>query len=219
MVGGSQAIKQPWRMAASHLIDAFGQNWRDLDIPIWACSGAETWEYFAGIYSRSTLATSSCGRLCDAVSALIGCCAENSYEAEAAMRLEAIANDVVVGSTLQWDLDRSSRPWVIDTRPLIRTIVKGMEQAVPRERIAQDFFTALAHMVREVCLKIRDETGLHTVCLSGGSFQSSKLLGGVLSLLTRAGLRVFSHFRVPSNDGGISLGQVAILARVLGENG
>jgi hydrogenase maturation protein HypF len=219
IVGGSQAVKQPWRMAASHLVDAFGQNWRDLDIPIWAYSKAETWECLAGLYSRSNLMTSSCGRLCDAVSALIGCCAENSYEAEAAMRLEASAGDDGIGSMLQWDLDRSSRPWIIDTRPLIRTIVKAVEHGFGRERIAQDFFMTLAHIVSEICSKIRDETGLRTVCLSGGSFQSAKLLAAALSLLTRAGLRVFSHARVPSNDGGISLGQAAILGRMLGENG
>jgi hydrogenase maturation protein HypF len=145
--------------------------------------------------------TSSCGRLCDAVSALIGCCAENSYEAEAAMRLEASAGDDGIGSTLPWDLDRSSRPWIIDTRPLIRTIVKAVEHDFRRERIARDFYMTLAHIVSEICSKIRDETGLHTVCLSGGSFQSAKLLPAALSLLTRAGLRVFSHARVPSNDG------------------
>jgi hydrogenase maturation protein HypF len=217
LIGGEQAIRQPWRVAAAHLIDAFGPGWRDLELPLWAAGTNKMWQTIERLYHLSGQYTSSCGRLFDAVSALAGCCDNNSYEGEAAMLLEAAADFGAQPERLPVQIDTTTSPWSIDTRPLIRSIADGIGSGRRAALISRDFHETVAHTITAVCVRLRDRTGLNTVCLSGGTFQNAVLLGRSVYLLAEAGFRVFSQARVPTNDGGIALGQVAILARHLSD--
>jgi hydrogenase maturation protein HypF len=218
LVGGERAIRQPWRAAATHLIDAFGPAWQDLETPLWSAADDKTWRTFERLYYLKAQRTSSCGRLFDAVSALTGCCQDNSYEGEAAMLLEATRDFRAPAERLPIGIDATTSPWTIDTRPLIRSMAERIAAGAPASVISGDFHETVAQTVSDVATRLRKDTKINTVCLSGGTFQNAFLLERATHLLAEAGFRVFSHSRVPTNDGGIALGQVAILARLLRDN-
>ena len=210
LIGGDRAVLETNRMAASHLFDVFGPDYRKyIDVPI----------VFGQLLAKPQLRTSSCGRLFDAVAALAGVCAVNSYEGEAAMRLEAAAQDV--DGEYPFSLDTDQRPWTIDTRPLIREIVRDIARGERVGSISGRFHRTIAAVIEEACCRVRDETGIAKICLSGGTFQNTTLLRGVLVRLRHRSFEIFTHSQVPPNDAGLSLGQAAIaaanLARVKGD--
>jgi hydrogenase maturation protein HypF len=185
-------------MAAAHLHDAFGPGYRQLDLPLWNAAGRTAWTVFDRLLEKPGLRTSSCGRLFDAISALAGMCVESSYEGEAAMLLEAVAA-TDHGHFYPYEIDDSTWPWTLDTRPLVRAIAQECT-ATRKKRIASAFHRTLGHMIEATCMRLRDKTGLRKVCLSGGTFQNFTLVADVLPRLSRAGFEVYTH----------ALGQAAI---------
>ncbi|HEX3068051.1 MAG TPA: hypothetical protein VHX14_05705, partial [Thermoanaerobaculia bacterium] len=104
----------------------------------------------------------------------------------------------------------STDPMEIDVRPMIAAIVDDTLYGKPRGRIASRFHTTLAEIIADVCGRIRRRDGINRVCLSGGTFQNFVLLERTANLLRKSGFDLFLHSRVPTNDGGISLGQAVI---------
>ena len=154
----------------------------------------------------NTVMTSSCGRLFDAVAALIGLRYEVNFEGQAAIELEAIAD----GSCEErYEFEISGED--VDFRPMMERIVK--ETAAPAV-VAARFHNTLAEAIHEMCLRMRQESGLNRVCLSGGTFQNVYLLTRAVAGLRRHGFEVFLHSEVPPNDGGLSLGQAVIGSRL-----
>ena len=209
LIGGDRAAREGWRTAAAYLYEAFGEDYdcaariiRDAASPAW-------WRSFDQLLARPMIRTSSCGRLFDAVAALTGVCRESSFEGEAAMLLEAAAVQASEGYPFVIE------DGVVDTRPMIRRIAEQYGAGVERGVIAGAFHRTLAEIMKAVCLRLRDQTRLNSVCLSGGTFQNATLLSYALPLLRGAGFEVFQHSRVPANDGGLSLGQAVIAARQL----
>lgn len=209
--GGDQAARQGWRMAASHLRDALGADYRQLDLPCWQAAPSATWNVIDRLIARPSLATSSCGRLFDAVSAICGISTESSYEGESAMLLEAAAA-VAGDGTYDFPIDLQTTPWTIDTRPSIRRIAREIPDGRPPGMVARCFHDSVARMIESVCSRIRERNGVERVCLSGGTFQNQTLLTASAALLRAGGFEVFLHARVPPNDGGLSLGQAVIAA-------
>ncbi|MCP4535731.1 MAG: carbamoyltransferase HypF [Chloroflexi bacterium] len=202
--GGDAAIRRPYRTAMAHLWSA-GIPWED-DLPPVAASPAAERTILVQQLERelNAVSTSSIGRLFDAVSALAGVCQEINYEAQAAIELEGLVKKGVEDA-YPFDLGEQ-----IDPAPCIRAIVADVRARVPVGVIAVKFHNGLAAMVRDVCLQLRDETGLDQVALSGGVFQNITLLERTVALLQVAGFTVYTHQLVPPNDGGISLGQAVI---------
>jgi hydrogenase maturation protein HypF len=205
--GGDPAARESRRMAAAYLWDAFGPGWRAIDLGI-----PETnHRIFEKLYtSPATIRTSSCGRLFDAVSSLTGICFESSYEGEAPMLLEAAA------------FDEEAEPYAfvrdkaqVDTRPIVRGVCADMLAGVPPGRISSRFHSTLAGIIESVCVDLREQTGLNQVCMSGGTFQNATLCSRTRKLLERRGFTVYTHRKVPANDGGLALGQALIAARRL----
>lgn len=203
--GGDQAIRQPWRMALSYLIDTFGtaDSWRDLPVP--QSPVVET------MIRRNvnTVETSSCGRLCDAVASILGLRHEVTFEAQAAIDLEMIACEGIE-DCYPFDVI-SGNPWQLDLRPAIREIVDHVLHGVQPAVISARFHNTIATLIADVCVRLRKEELLNRVCLSGGTFQNMYLLSRSLTCLRRAGFEIFLHSQVPCNDGGVSLGQAAIV--------
>ncbi len=203
MPGGDSAVREPWRMAVSHLLasgltaERVGRRER-----------ARVESMIDG--GVNVVATSSAGRLFDAVASLLGLRDVVSYEGQAAMELEAAADEVAGDSyplpVVQGEMIE------IDPRPLVRQIVADLDSDEPVGRIAGRFHRALARAVVESCRLVRQRTGLSTVALSGGCFQNRLLTELVWDQLDRSGFEVLLHARVPPNDGGISLGQAAVAA-------
>ena len=152
----------------------------------------------------NTVMTSSCGRLFDAVAALIGLRYEVNFEGQAAIELEAIA-DASCEERYEFEIGGED----LDFRPMMERIVK--ETAAPAV-VAARFHNTLAEAIHEMCLRMRRESGLNRVCLSGGTFQNMRLLGLTARALRASGFDLFLHRNVPPNDGGIALGQAVIAA-------
>ncbi len=212
--GGDQAIREPWRMALSYSIDA-GIDcpaFRE-DVPQRSVTAVQRM-----ISQRfNTQPTSSIGRLFDGVAALAGVRHRVDYEGQAAMELEWLAAGVTADGIYPFDLvapedTAPSAPWMIDIRPLIVAVAADVNHSVGPAMIARRFHSTLVEIISHVCDLTRKQTGLNVVALSGGVFMNALLLSESIQRLSDDGFRVYRHQRVPPNDGGLSLGQLAIAA-------
>jgi hydrogenase maturation protein HypF len=156
--------------------------------------------------------TSSLGRLFDGVAAICGLRERVAFEGQAAMELEMLsATDITDAYPFEWG-DGPLRTVCVD--PIVRQVVEDLRQQVPLPVIGGKFHSTLVRLFAGLCRELRKETGLSRVVLSGGVFQNAILLTGMTEALTGMGFSVFSHRIVPTNDGGISLGQAVAAAAV-----
>ena len=208
--GGDVATKRPYRMAVSHLLSALGEEALDLPLELWAQIG----EAELALVRRMMAAkvncplTSSCGRLFDAVSALLGVRGVVNYEGQAAIELEMLAAEGV-DEVYDWSRP-SSYPIIIDPAPVLRGVVSDLRRGVDRAVISAKFHNTIADIIVGVSRAARERTGINRVALSGGVFQNMYLLGRTLDGLERQGFEALIHHQVPANDGGIALGQAVI---------
>ncbi|MEO6503461.1 MAG: carbamoyltransferase HypF [Jatrophihabitantaceae bacterium] len=226
--GGDSGVRNPCRMALSHL-HAAGVEWNRAIPSVAACSPAE----------RSVLArqlqtglgcsrTSSMGRLFDAVSSLAGVCHRVAYEAEAAMLFEALAHQAVAdcdggyafgpicdgGLTADGGLRADGGPFQADPRPVIAAVVADVLAGVEAAMIAARFHLAVRDLVLDLASATRAATGLSTAALSGGVFLNALLTTLCAQGLQDKGFQVLRHRLVPPSDAGLALGQIAIAARI-----
>jgi len=201
--GGDAAAKEGWRMAVSHLIDA-GVS-REV-MRVHEGTGIIEQMVAKGI---NTPRTSSMGRLFDAVSALAAVCEKSAFEGQAAMMLEWAAEDGAADYGYEMTVGEGME---VDTRPLISAVAEDVRRGVLPGVISRRFHAGVAEMVGKVAERIREKTGIGTVCLSGGVFMNARLAVLVEGRLERAGFVVLRQRVVPCNDGGIALGQLAVAA-------
>jgi hydrogenase maturation protein HypF len=212
MAGGDQAIREPWRMGVAWLRETFGATLPQL--PFFEKVPERNRRVVEAMIARGvqTIRTSSCGRLFDAVAAIIGLRLETNFEGQAAIELESIAAPGVEESyPFQIQIDSTE----IDWRPAIERIAMELRNGVASGVIAARFHNAVTEAVLEVCQRLRAADHLNRVCLSGGTFQNRRLTERCLRLLSANGFEVFLHSQVPANDGGISLGQAVILSHLI----
>jgi len=156
--------------------------------------------------------TSSLGRLFDGVAAIIGIRNNNAFEGQAAMELEMLAEENIK-ATYDYDWLNEDMYYIL-TEPIIRGIVKDLARGISPSLISGKFHQTLIHLFADLCDIIRKETGLKRVVLSGGVFQNALLLSGLIKALEQKHFQVFTHTIVPTNDGGICLGQAMVAAAV-----
>jgi hydrogenase maturation protein HypF len=207
--GGNAAVRQPWRVALSYLRDVFGQQMPARLARFQGIDEKQVALVDTMLTRRiQTVETSSCGRLFDAVAALLGVASEVTFEGQAAIALEAMADGGVERS---YDFEiTEGETMILDFRPVIAAIVKDLSRGRRAGEISASFHNTLSAAIGEMCGKIGSADGLNRVCLSGGSFQNLYLLGRTVVELRRRGFGVFLHAQVPANDGGLSLGQAMI---------
>ena len=145
------------------------------------------------------------GRLFDAVSGLLTLRTSINYEGQAAIELEGIA-DTIATDSYQFEINGDQ----IFAEPVIRKAVEDLLDEVPVGQISARFHLSVAQLILNVVEKVRAERHLNRVVLSGGVFQNMWLLTRVVQLLRQHDFKIFTHSRVPANDGGISLGQAAV---------
>lgn len=208
MTGGAKAIHEPWRMAAVYLQKTFGDSFTDLDLPFAAGLDQKGWNTLKSMIAAKTNCpeTSSMGRLFDAVSALLCLRSTVNYEGQAAIMLENIADG---GGTQSYRFEIDVKG-IIKSEPVIRTAVEDLLCGVDASAISSRFHRAVADLIVTVALDLRDKRKLNRVALSGGVFQNMLLLENTEAKLLKCGFEVLTHSRVPTNDGGISLGQTAV---------
>jgi hydrogenase maturation protein HypF len=211
MPGGSMAIKEPWRMAMVYLSEAFGEEAKDLKIDLMRRVDPKKWEILSRMIEKevNTPWTSSMGRLFDATSSLLSVRDEVRYEGQAAIELEMVA-DQSVKEKYSLHIHKDEKPMVIDSTEMIREIVHDLADGIPSSKISGKFHQTISHLIVEICETIRFKEKLARVVLSGGVFQNIFLLSLVTEGLKRSGFDIYTHHLVPTNDGGISLGQAVI---------
>jgi hydrogenase maturation protein HypF len=208
--GGDAAIKKPARIALA-LLWSLGLEWDErLDSVAEFC--AEDQVVLRAQLERkiNTPMTSSMGRLFDAAAALAGVRQKVNYEGQAAIEFEALADSAEAGK-YSFGLNQNQ----VEVRSVVEALVKDVMAGVRIAKISARFHNGLAEMTREVCLKIKSDTGINEVALSGGVWQNITLLRNTLLLLKKSGFTVYIHHEVPTNDGGLSLGQAMIAASKL----
>jgi hydrogenase maturation protein HypF len=214
MPGGEQAIREPWRMAMAYLVSAGVDPMLAVgDLPT-----TSTKPILRMIERRLYCAeTSSVGRLFDAVAALMGLRTHVSFEGQAAAELEALAMHSCVEEPypISYAEFTPGTPYQIDVSPMIRAIVGDLKHGIAGPKIANRFHAGLVDVIVRVCCELRTRRGINRVALSGGVFMNGILLSGAFSKLQSLGFQVFCHRAVPPNDGGISLGQLAVASAIL----
>jgi hydrogenase maturation protein HypF len=219
--GSSLGIKQPWRMALSYLYTSSPANTGSLAnfaAEMADLKGKTAVELVKQqIHKRlNSPLTSSCGRLFDAMSALLGICHEAEYEGQAAIELETLANqatgliDLESKSVYPFEIAGDGWPLVIKTRAILEAAYHEYLEGAPANLVAAKFHHAVAHVIHAVCVQLRELTGIQKVCVSGGVFQNALLLRLSRRLLAIAGFQLFFPQQLPANDGGLSLGQAVI---------
>ena len=211
MPGGVKAIQEPWRMAAAYLQQAFGDGFVDLGIPFAERLNLQAWRVLRQMTQQGVNSplTSGMGRLFDAVSSILGLGDSVNYEGQAAIALEMIA-DPGCCDRYQFELAADGR--LMQPEPVLRQIVRDAQANIPAPVIAAKFHRAVADGVARVASRIRKAEGLKRVALSGGVFQNRLLLEWTWRQLEADGFEVYAHHRVPTNDGGLSLGQAVVAA-------
>lgn len=227
--GGDKAVREPWRMALSWLEYA-GISWSEELHPVKFVldetrDGTIRLEALRNqIRSRlNSPLTSSVGRLFDAVASLLGIRQQVNYEAQAAIELEACA-DTTEKDHYPFALTPSAHengPLQFDPSPIMEAICQDLRDGIRVEKISARFHNSLAVMITMVGEKLRDATGIKDIALSGGVWQNLTLLKITLEMLDKAGFTIYIHHQIPTNDGGLALGQAAVASRrmVIGKGG
>jgi hydrogenase maturation protein HypF len=207
--GADLAAKQPWRMALAYLRDAF--DGRPPVLAPFRRVGATRVKGILEMMDRglNSPLTSSCGRLFDAASFILGLAPlEMEYEAEAAMRLETEASRVRTSAAYPFEINKSGGTREVSFEGTIRGLVGDLKRGRTGPA-ARKFHNTLARAVLGVALQARQEHKLAGVALVGGVFLNRILLEEASRLLTEAGFRVIRPEQYSPNDESISLGQVA----------
>ncbi len=221
--GGDKAVQHPYRTAIGILSQIYDEHvLRELPLPIIRERQGDELDLLLRMAKQgiNSPQTSSMGRLFDAVSALIGVIESISHEGHAAMALEYIMADGEDEFTsFSYDFMESTSSGMIDMRPMIREIVDLLVRGgISLGVISRRFHQTIVDIVRDVCHRIRLTHGLAKVVLSGGVFMNEFLLSHCYRSLTHDGFSVYRHSRVPSNDGGVSLGQAIIAGLQFGRS-
>jgi hydrogenase maturation protein HypF len=210
MPGNAKAITDPWRMAFSYLFKYFGDDFDYLSVPLFRSIGPDKLKAVREMIVKkmNSPLTSGAGRLFDAVSALLGLCSSETFDAEAPMRLESAI-------TRKTD---ESYPFTISESISFHETFKAILEDMPRLKvsiISAKFHNTIAQIILQISKQIRMNADLNKVVLSGGVFQNKYLLEKSTDLLKQERFNVFTNHLVPANDGGISLGQLIITAKMI----
>jgi hydrogenase maturation protein HypF len=222
MPGGAAAIREPWRMALAHLITLYGEE-EALKLPLAVVrrAGERNVRLISRLVERrlNTPPTSSAGRLFDAVAALAGLPGSRraTYEGQAAVELE-LAADGPVSRGYPFRLRPEGGGWMVEVGETVTGVVDDLVAGRGIGEISSRFHRTMAEVVVAGCERIREAGGAGAVALSGGTFQNLLFVDQVVELLAGKDFVVYLHRRVPTNDGGLSLGQ-AVLADMIRENG
>ena len=204
--GGEKAIKEPRRSLTGILFEiagvSFVNEFSDLIENKFTSTEIDILLNMLSKKINSPI-TSSAGRLFDAVSSLLGICDRTNYEGQAAMMLEFAADLKEIGS-YPFDIKESDK-LIIDWQPIIISVINDLRNDFKSSIISAKFHNTLA----EIIFSVAKKSGMRKVILSGGCFQNALLTERTISLLQGNNYKVYWHQRIPPNDGGIALGQIA----------
>ncbi len=207
--GGDKAVDEPWRMAVSYIYKYFGKAFNYQSVPSLKQIPDDKIALVIEMIEKgiNTPLTSGAGRLFDAVSVITGLCIESAFDSEAPMRLESIADPKV----------RDHYPFRLGECIVFSDTIKAVMEDLGKADvavIAARFHNTVAEAIVQTAIKIRESTYLNNVVLSGGVFQNRYLLERCLGMLEKNNFIINTNRLVPANDGGISLGQLAVASKI-----
>jgi hydrogenase maturation protein HypF len=223
MPGGEITIKKPYRMAITYLYylwDGYKDSKNNFSEFVY-----KKFPFYKEIISEleidtiekqistgfNSVVTTSMGRFFDAVSSILDCTHSASFEGEAAVHLEMTAAD---NENEKYDIkiNNMGSKYIIDDLYIFKQIIKDIQDEIDKSKISAKFHNTLSDAVLNISQMIREIHKINKVALSGGVFQNNYLLEKCYYALKNNGFNVYSNFKVPVNDGGISLGQAYIAA-------
>lgn len=214
MPGGEKAVEEPWRMAVAYLYHSFEKGLyteddaKNIICNLYGSKALTLWSIIK--VNLNCTETSSMGRFFDAVSSIIGIRNFVSYEGQASIELEALIPNLIYSKSYSYELIKSDYGYVIDVSHTIKELVKDRQMNVSKEICSLKFHNTVVNFTVNMCKNISDITGVNEVVLSGGVFQNSYLLYNITTKLKNYNFTVYSNKIIPTNDGGISLGQIVI---------
>ena len=219
--GGDTASSEPWRMALSSIFKLAGSS--AVDSPLLENIDAHRKHVVLQMLEKNFNCpiTSSCGRLFDAVAALLGINLVSSFEGQAAMQLESFAQQIVptnwknnlihaLNDNHAYLFYENKQHWQIISSEFVRKIVYDVSSGKNRHTIALTFHSWLISCLSRLVEKLSESTGIKKVALTGGCMQNAILLEGLIFTLTEMGFQTYTGSDIPINDGGISVGQAVI---------
>ena len=215
--GGDASAKEGWRIAVSMIQSLFPDHASEIVEKLNLCSEQER-KVIAVMTARrlNTVTSTSCGRLFDAVSAILGICRKSSFEGEAAMKLQFSAEraEKISVETLPEPVVHEG-VLTMRTDLLVKELIELRLAGESPEYLARLFHEKLSGMITALCRILREQLHCNTCALSGGVFQNTLLMESVMNQLELDGFNVLKHHLVPPNDGGIALGQAAAAMKKL----
>ena len=210
MPGGDKAVSEPWRMALACLYTVYGSNLPYAALKHFDFLNPQDIEMIlVALEKRINITqTSGIGRLFDAAASLLGLCHKPGFEAEGPMRLEACATE----KTSDFYPTAIDRDGIIRVTGIIDGMVSDLKRGVSKEIIATRFHNSIIEAAASAISETKVSKMPEKVVLSGGAFQNRYLLSGLSKKLKVTGFQVFTNHKVPANDGGIALGQLAVAA-------
>ncbi|MDF2882694.1 MAG: hypF [Clostridiaceae bacterium] len=216
--GGDKSIKEPWRSGVSYLLST-GENlnkknqYRSLIESIFGSDGLKLYPLIDN--KINCVKTSSMGRFFDAAASILGIRKLISYEGQASIELECkIPENYSYSSKVehyyQFDIVSTSEEFIIMPYKIIDGIITDLNKDISIGNISWKFHNSIINFSLKLCQKIRTQYLINDIVLSGGVFQNIYLMENIVNELEKLNFKVYTHKCFPSNDGGISLGQIAI---------
>jgi len=216
--GGEVTIKKPYRMAISYLYHIYRNSCQKEEFDDFVFKNCKAYKNMVTVDEIEAIkgqiesgfnspTTTSMGRLFDAVSSVCGLTHTSSYEGEAAIHLESVAR-----ADCQNQYQTAINGFVIDDMDIFSQILVDISRGTPADKISAKFHNCLASAILEICKKVRLEFDVDSIALSGGVFQNNLLLKKAFKMLRGNNFKVYTNYKVPVNDGGISLGQAYLAA-------
>ena len=216
MPGGEKAIKEPWRMAVSYIYKALSAQWNNKEIydiifELYGKKGIDLINILN--LNINCTETSSMGRLFDAMANIIGITEVVTYEGQASIDLEAIS-EIDIEESYTYKVIKQDM-YIIEPYEIIVEALNDRKKGVSGKVIASKFQNTIVNLTVSVCGSIREDSGINEVVLSGGVFQNSFLLEKICCSLKKNKFGVYIHKELPSNDGGVAIGQIIIANSII----
>ena len=221
LLGGSQAMHQPWRNTLAQFLSHF--DWQELEnqysnLEIIKFLNQEPIKTMQAMLEKNinSPVASSCGRLFDAVSGAVGiCCEQVQYEGQAAIELEAlVSNELIkqeVKTAYKFHIEKTKDNLLqMQTKSLWLSLLDDLKNGVNNNIIATRFHLGLVNAIVEMIQLITEKLAINTIALTGGVFQNKIIVEHTKSQLFKQQYKVLTHSQIPANDGGIALGQAVI---------
>lgn len=213
--GAEKSIREPWRNAVAMLITLLGERGEQLATKLFPDKEQQIPVLKAMIKNNLNLVNAgTCGRLFDAVSAMIGVCTTATYDGEAAILLSELAESGKKSEPYPFTIVESEGILTFDFSEMLSEIVEDAIQSVEKQWISTRFHETIVVAIVTAMKKLTcaDHSKTKKVVFSGGSFHNRYLHERLHSELSKIGFSVYTHRQVPCNDGGLSFGQLVVAA-------